>query len=58
MDIPELWAGQVSNLRRLAPTILQTASFNHSDTDPEFFRKAGDRTRTRDPLFTKQPLYH
>ena len=29
-----LWAGQVSNLCRLAPTILQTASFNHSDTDP------------------------
>ena len=30
------WAGQVSNLCRLAPTILQTASFNHSDTDPHW----------------------
>ena len=56
------WAGQDSNLCRLAPTILQTASFSHSDTDPNFIdssveNEAEDRTRTRDPLFTKQLLY-
>ena len=94
------WAEQDSNLRRLAPTILQTASFSHSDIDPRRwcyrmrfidslprgskslhftmaqdanFRRASirrhssmhrtyahgaeDRTRTRDPLFTKQLLY-
>jgi hypothetical protein len=28
------WAEQDSNLCRLAPTILQTASFSHSDIDP------------------------
>ena len=31
---PLLWARQDSNLCRLTPTILQTASFSHSDTDP------------------------
>ncbi len=57
------WAEQDSNLRRLAPTILQTASFSHSDIDPYSIKPlllnsgAEDRTRTRDPLFTKQLLY-
>lgn len=54
-------------------TILQTVPFSHSGIDPDLTHAAakahcspraasspygaGDRTRTRDPLFTKQLLY-
>ncbi len=39
-DIPqsaiEWWGGEVSNLRRLTPTDLQSVPFGHSGTSPAF----------------------
>jgi hypothetical protein len=66
------WGGEVSNLRRLTPTDLQSVPFGHSGTSPKQIHAASNNntlknilkkdgategTRTPDRLITNQLLY-